>query len=75
MISKDVIIIGGGAAGFFAAINIAEQRPDLEVAILERGKEGLTKVKISGGGRCNVTMLNLYLQNWFKIIPEATKNF
>ncbi|MDN3491205.1 BaiN/RdsA family NAD(P)/FAD-dependent oxidoreductase [Winogradskyella bathintestinalis] len=53
--TKDVIIIGGGAAGFFAAINIAEQNPRLSVAILERGKEGLQKVKISGGGRCNVT--------------------
>ncbi len=52
---KDIIIIGGGAAGFFAAINIAEQYPELSVAILERGKEGLQKVKISGGGRCNVT--------------------
>ena len=52
---KDIIIIGGGAAGFFAAINIAEQHPEVSVAILERGKEGLQKVKISGGGRCNVT--------------------
>lgn len=52
---KDIIIIGGGAAGFFAAINIAEQHPELSIAILERGKEGLQKVKISGGGRCNVT--------------------
>jgi len=52
---KDIIIIGGGAAGFFAAINIAEKNPELSVAILERGKEGLQKVKISGGGRCNVT--------------------
>ncbi len=52
---KDVIIVGGGAAGFFAAINIAEQNQKLKVAILERGKEGLQKVKISGGGRCNVT--------------------
>src|SRR5690606_13765475 len=41
--------------GFFAAINIAERHPKLKVAILERGKEGLQKVKISGGGRCNVT--------------------
>ncbi|WP_347924100.1 NAD(P)/FAD-dependent oxidoreductase [Pontimicrobium sp. SW4] len=51
----DVIIVGGGAAGFFAAINIAELNPDLKVCILERGKEGLQKVKVSGGGRCNVT--------------------
>ena len=49
----NIIIIGGGAAGFFAAINIAEKHPQLSVAILERGKECLTKVKISGGGRCN----------------------
>ncbi|WP_391594009.1 NAD(P)/FAD-dependent oxidoreductase [Winogradskyella sp.] len=52
---KDIIIIGGGAAGFFAAINIAKENPERSVTILERGKEGLQKVKISGGGRCNVT--------------------
>jgi len=51
----DILIIGGGAAGFFTAINAAELNPNLKVAILERGKEVLTKVKISGGGRCNVT--------------------
>ena len=39
MIKKDVIIVGGGAAGFFAAINIAEQNPELKVTILERGKD------------------------------------
>ncbi|WP_034062447.1 BaiN/RdsA family NAD(P)/FAD-dependent oxidoreductase [Lacinutrix jangbogonensis] len=55
MNKKDVIIVGGGASGFFAAINIAEQNPDIKVTILERGKEVLTKVKVSGGGRCNVT--------------------
>lgn len=51
----DIIIIGGGAAGFFTAINAAEINPNLKIAILERGKEVLTKVKVSGGGRCNVT--------------------
>jgi len=51
----DVIIVGGGAAGFFTAINIAQQRTDLKIAILERGKDVLQKVKVSGGGRCNVT--------------------
>jgi len=51
----DVIVIGGGAAGFFTAINIAQQRTDLKIAILERGKDVLQKVKVSGGGRCNVT--------------------
>jgi predicted Rossmann fold flavoprotein len=51
----DIIIIGGGASGFFTAINTAEKLPELSIAILERGKTGLQKVKISGGGRCNVT--------------------
>jgi len=51
----DVLIIGGGAAGFYAAIHIAEAKPNLNIAILERGKEVLGKVKVSGGGRCNVT--------------------
>lgn len=51
----DVAIIGGGAAGFFAGINLAESNPALKVLILEKGKQVLSKVKISGGGRCNVT--------------------
>jgi len=51
----DVLVIGGGAAGFYTAIHIAENRPHSKIAILERGKEVLTKVKVSGGGRCNVT--------------------
>lgn len=55
MIYKDVIVIGGGAAGFFGAINCAQLNPNLSVAILERGSDVLTKVKVSGGGRCNVT--------------------
>jgi len=55
MYTFDVIIVGGGASGFFTAINLAEQRPDLRIAILERSNEVLSKVKISGGGRCNVT--------------------
>ncbi len=55
MKSADVIVIGGGAAGYFTAINLADMNPNLRVVILERGKEVLTKVKVSGGGRCNVT--------------------
>jgi len=51
----DILIVGGGAAGFFAAINTATQNPNLKIAILERGANVLSKVKISGGGRCNVT--------------------
>ena len=52
---KRIIIIGGGAAGFFGAIRCAELEPEAEVIILEAGKDVLGKVRISGGGRCNVT--------------------
>jgi len=52
---QKAVVIGGGAAGFFAAITIAEKNPDIEVIILEKGKEVLQKVRVSGGGRCNVT--------------------
>ena len=52
---KKLLIIGGGAAGFFAAINAAELNSDLEVLILEGSSKVLQKVKVSGGGRCNVT--------------------
>ncbi|MFT5860454.1 MAG: putative Rossmann fold flavoprotein [Flavobacteriaceae bacterium] len=48
-------IIGGGAGGFFSAIAVKENFPDAEVIILEKSKKLLSKVKISGGGRCNVT--------------------
>jgi predicted Rossmann fold flavoprotein len=51
----DIIVVGGGAAGFFAAINTAEKKTGLRIAILERGRDVLQKVKVSGGGRCNVT--------------------
>lgn len=53
--TQQIIVIGGGAAGFFAAINAARQNPSLRVTILEKSKEVLSKVRISGGGRCNVT--------------------
>ncbi len=69
----DVIIIGGGAAGFFAAINIAEQNPDLEVVVLERGKEVLNKVRVSGGGRCNVTHAEFIPQELVLNYPRGEK--
>lgn len=50
-----IIIIGGGASGLFSAINIAEKHPEYQVQILEKTSNLLSKVKISGGGRCNVT--------------------
>ena len=48
-------IVGGGAAGFFLAINLKEMEPRMEVVILEAGSRVLRKVRVSGGGRCNVT--------------------
>jgi len=69
----DVIIIGGGAAGFFAAINIAEQNPSLTIAILERSKDVLTKVKVSGGGRCNVTHAEFTPLELAKNYPRGQK--
>lgn len=51
----DLIIIGGGAAGFFGAIQAAEKKPGLKILILEKTNKLLSKVRISGGGRCNVT--------------------
>ena len=51
----DVVVAGGGPAGFFAAIRCAEINPDLRILILEKASQTLGKVLISGGGRCNVT--------------------
>lgn len=73
MIEKDIIIVGGGAAGFFAAINIAEKNPKLTIAILERGKDVLTKVKVSGGGRCNVTHAEFVPQELVLNYPRGEK--
>ena len=55
MDSKHLIVIGGGAAGFFCAVNAARMNPQLQVTILEKTNKLLSKVKVSGGGRCNVT--------------------
>jgi predicted Rossmann fold flavoprotein len=54
-IKKHVGIIGGGAAGFFSALSVKEHNPDYVVTIFEKSAKILAKVKISGGGRCNVT--------------------
>lgn len=53
--SYDLVVIGGGAAGFFAAVNAARIHPGLRVIIFEKSTKLLSKVKVSGGGRCNVT--------------------
>ncbi len=73
MKQADVIIIGGGAAGFFTAINAAENNPKLKIIILERGKEVLTKVKVSGGGRCNVTHAEFLPKELTQNYPRGEK--
>ncbi|MUP44714.1 NAD(P)/FAD-dependent oxidoreductase [Gramella sp. BOM4] len=69
----DIIIVGGGAAGFFTAINAAEIDPSQNILILERGKEVLSKVKISGGGRCNVTHAEFIPSELVKKYPRGDK--
>ena len=69
----DILIVGGGAAGFFSAINIVERNPKLKVAILERGKEVLSKVRVSGGGRCNVTHACFEPNELVKYYPRGEK--
>ncbi len=69
----DIIIVGGGAAGFFTAINIVEKKPKIKVAILERGNEVLTKVRVSGGGRCNVTHACFEPNELVKFYPRGEK--
>ena len=69
----DIIIVGGGAAGFFTAITIIEKNPKLKVAILERGQEVLSKVRVSGGGRCNVTHACFVPNDLVKFYPRGEK--
>ncbi|AMA50148.1 BaiN/RdsA family NAD(P)/FAD-dependent oxidoreductase [Flavobacterium covae] len=73
IVNYDIIVIGGGASGFFSAINIAENFPQLKIAILERGKEVLSKVRVSGGGRCNVTHACFVPNDLVKYYPRGEK--
>ena len=70
---EKVIIIGAGAAGYFTAINAKEKNPDLDITILEKGKDVLQKVKISGGGRCNVTNACFDPKELVKFYPRGEK--
>ncbi|MFN8287630.1 MAG: NAD(P)/FAD-dependent oxidoreductase [Chitinophagales bacterium] len=70
---KKVVVVGAGAAGFFAAINCAEKNPDYEVLILEKSPKFLAKVKISGGGRCNVTHACFDARQLIKNYPRGEK--
>lgn len=72
-LSKCVFIVGGGAAGYFAAINCALTHPDYSVTILEKSSTVLNKVKISGGGRCNVTHACFDARELVKNYPRGEK--
>ncbi|MDG1915806.1 MAG: NAD(P)/FAD-dependent oxidoreductase [Crocinitomix sp.] len=68
-----VAVIGGGAAGFFAAIHAKENFPAAQVTIFEKSKKLLAKVKVSGGGRCNVTNGCTSITDLSKAYPRGEK--
>ncbi|MFD1553327.1 aminoacetone oxidase family FAD-binding enzyme [Putridiphycobacter roseus] len=70
---QEIAIIGGGAAGFFAAIQAKSLHPTHQVTIYEKSKKTLSKVKISGGGRCNVTNATYSIAALVKNYPRGNK--
>lgn len=74
MMKKKLIVIGGGAAGFFCAASAATFNPDLEIIIIEKTTKLLSKVKVSGGGRCNVTHSCFSIAQMIKNYPRG-ENF
>ncbi len=78
-LSKKIAVIGGGAAGFMAAITAKETNTDTNVTIFEKSDKILSKVKISGGGRCNVTnatfSISKLIQNYPRGGKELKKSF
>ncbi len=68
-----VAIIGGGAAGFFLAVNLKERMPDADVCIFERGRKVLAKVEVSGGGRCNCTNSFADVKDLKSVYPRGDK--
>jgi predicted Rossmann fold flavoprotein len=73
MHKKKIIVVGGGAAGFFGAISAKEHFPEAEVIILEKNRTVLNKVRISGGGRCNVTHACFDNKQLIKNYPRGSK--
>ena len=71
---KKLIVIGGGASGFFCAVNAARLDSNLEVVILEKSAKLLAKVRISGGGRCNVTHASTIVDDMLDAYPRG-RNF
>ena len=70
---KTIVVIGGGAAGFFAAINAAEKNRESKIILVEKTTKLLSKVKVSGGGRCNVTHACFDVQQLVKNYPRGSK--
>jgi hypothetical protein len=71
MIKKRLVVVGGGAAGFFCAVNAARLYPSLEVMMVEKSSHLLSKVRISGGGRCNVTHACFSIAEMIKKYPRG----
>ena len=74
LVNMKVAIIGGGAAGFFAAISVAEHHPHASVTLFEKSTKLLSKVKVSGGGRCNVTNGCTDIKKLAKAYPRGGNN-
>ncbi len=72
-VNKKLIVIGGGAAGFFCAVNAAAQCNGLTVVLIEKTNKLLSKVRISGGGRCNVTHACFSIAQMIKKYPRGEK--
>jgi len=72
-VKNKLIVIGGGAAGFFCAVNAASQSPGLEVIIVEKTGKLLSKVRVSGGGRCNVTHACFSIAEMVKQYPRGER--
>ena len=68
-----IAVIGGGAAGFFSALSVAKHHPKSQVEILEKTSKLLSKVRISGGGRCNVTNACFIKSQFAKNYPRGGK--
>jgi len=73
MSQKKLIVIGGGAAGFFCAVNAARFYPDMQVTLIEKTTKLLSKVKVSGGGRCNVTHACTSIAEMIRKYPRGDK--
>ncbi len=69
----DLVVFGGGAAGFFCAIQCTERNPRMRILILEKNKDVLNKVRVSGGGRCNITHACFDPQEMVEHYPRGKK--